>query len=84
MLRKAGYIPRIHGLRELLGHIGTALGISEAYELARELRDILRRMDEAYYSARYLPTGFERWEAEKFVKVAERILEFCERAGEAS
>ena len=84
LLRGAGYTPRIHGLRELLGHVATAMELPEAASISRELRDILRRMDDAYFSARYFPTEFEKWEAEKFVQTAQRILDFCERAGQTS
>ena len=96
-LRMVGYVPRTHDVRELLGDLVSALKALGRGELAshiatfsRDNRDVLRRLDEAYTGARYLPHEFDEEDARACVEVAEMLINmlneieddaFAERGG---
>ena len=80
-LRMVGYVPRTHSIRELLGDLVSALKVLGREELAsriaafsRDNRNVLRRLDEAYTGARYLPHEFDEEDARACVEVAEVLI----------
>ncbi|RLI14052.1 DNA-binding protein [Candidatus Bathyarchaeota archaeon] len=91
LLRLAGYVPRTHGLRELLGELRQSLASFGRADLAarvesftRENRDGLRRLDEAYVAGRYLAYEFEADEAREAIELAEEVLSLIEEVMEAA
>jgi len=90
ILRVAGFVPRSHSVRELLGLLSKfldALGrgdLSEAVRrVAAECRDALKTLDEAYVASRYLPKTYEREDAERAISALDpvlRVLEDVERS----
>jgi len=72
-------VPRSHNLRRLLHIVGELLGLAgEVEEFIRRNRFSLHVLEDAYYSARYLPKEFAREDAEELVAFAEEVIEFVE------
>ena len=85
LLRLTGHMPRIHGLRELLGAMSRHLSglgredlAGRVSAFAREHRAGLSRLEEAYVAGRYLAREFEREEAEECVRLARELLALVE------
>ena len=82
LLRLTGHMPRVHGLRELLGAVSKHLSGLGREDLAgrvsaftREHRLGLSRLEEAYVAGRYLAREFER---EECVRLARELLSLVE------
>lgn len=75
MLDEVGEIPRVHGVRELLGMLaGSTPERGRAIRsFSRRNREELRLLDDAYISARYLPTAYTKEEAAALVRLARQI-----------
>ena len=77
ILEVIGEIPRVHSLREMLGVL--AASVPEAEELIsgfiRNNRDKLRALEDAYISSRYLPSTYQREDAEELVETARKIFQ---------
>jgi len=79
ILEHAGAAPRTRSLREMLRTVGEMLGFaSEVKEFIRRNRSGLHVLEDAYYSARYLPKEFTREDAEGLVALAEEVIGFVE------
>ncbi len=79
ILERADLAPRTHNLRKLLRIVGELLGCSsEVEEFIRRNRYLLHTLEDAYFSARYLPKEFSREDAEELVEFAREAIEFVE------
>ena len=86
LLRILGFIPRVHGIRELLGSLSKALeGLGKA-ELSLDIsrfvegnREDLRSLEEAYTSSRYIARVYEREDALRSLKVVEKLFKLIEK-----
>ncbi len=81
ILRILGYTPRTHRVRELLAVLAGALSSLNKSSLAsrikgfvEENRETLRFIEEAYTGSRYLYKVYEREDAEKSLRVVEKLL----------
>jgi len=86
ILRAAGFMPRLHSVRELLGLLSKLLDSMNRSDLSQllrriseEYRDALRVLDEAYTASRYLPKTYEREDAEKAIRAVDAVLEALNR-----
>jgi len=71
--------PRSHNLRRLLYIVGELLGFSsEVSEFIKRNRYKFHTLEDAYYSARYLPKEFSKEDAEELVSFAEAVIKFVE------
>jgi len=85
LLRILGFIPRGHGLRELLGVLSKSLEKLGKLEYSREVsrftedfRDDLWLLEDAYISARYLVKIYEREDAVRSISVIEKLFKLLE------
>lgn len=70
-------MPRTHNLRMLLNSVGELLGAGEDFrEFIKRNRYKLHTLEDAYYSARYLPKVFSKDDAEELVEFAGEVIEF--------
>ena len=77
LLEYAGVAPRTHNLRMLLHAVGELLGFaSEAREFVRRNKYKLHTLEDAYFSARYLPKEFSREDAEELIAFAKEVIRF--------
>ncbi len=68
-----------HNLRKLLNAVGEMLGFAkEVGEFIRRNKYRFHTLEDAYYSARYLPKEFTREDAEELVKFVEEVINFVE------
>jgi len=71
--------PRSHNLRRLLYIVGELLGFTnEVSEFIKRNRYKFHTLEDAYYSARYLPKEFSKEDAEELVSFAEEVIKFVE------
>jgi len=85
LLRLLDFIPREHGVRELLGVIIKyleSLGKRELSSMVSEYaslwRDSLRILEDAYIGARYLAKTYERVDVEKALRAVEELFRVIE------
>ncbi len=86
ILKLFGEVPRIHGVRELLGYLARKL-VEHGYEWAsssisdfvKENRAILSVLEDAYVDARYGATSFSKEEAERAIGVVAKLMEVLEK-----
>jgi HEPN domain-containing protein len=72
-------VPRIHNIRELLGLVGSLLGIkNHINEFVRENRLKLIALEDAYYNARHLPKEYDKETAEDLIRFAREVIDFVE------
>lgn len=78
-----GEVPRTHSVRELLGIVAESSPELRAKvrAFARSNRERLRLLDDAYISARYLPSRYGREDAEALVGTGKEIERLLRRAG---
>lgn len=77
LLDLLGEIPKVHRVRELLSLISESVpeARDEVSSFVRERRVLLRMLDEAYITARYLTMRYERDEAASLLDLAGEIME---------
>jgi HEPN domain-containing protein len=85
LLRMLGFIPRGHGVRELLGVLSRMLREIGRMELSLRVssfieghRDTLLLIEEAYIASRYLAKTYEREDAEKAIEAAGELIKLLE------
>lgn len=85
LLRLLGFTPRGHGIREMLGLLSKVLEKLGRAELAQRVagfgearRGLLRLLEEAYTSSRYLPRSYSSEEAAEALGVVEELLKLIE------
>ena len=85
LLRLLGFTPRGHGIREMLDLLFKVLEKLGRAELAQRVagfgearRDLLRLLEEAYTSSRYLPRSYSSEEAAEALGVVEELLKLVE------
>jgi len=79
ILEYADIVPRSHNLRKLLYIVGKLLDLSnEVEEFIERNKYKFHVLEDAYYSARYLPKEFTREDAEELIAFAEEVIEFVE------
>ncbi len=85
LLRMLGFIPRGHGVRELLGVFSRTLRELGKMELSLRVssfterrRDVLRLIEEAYVVSRYLAKTYEREDAEKAIEATVELIKLIE------
>jgi len=79
VLEYSGETPRSRSLMGMLRTVGELLGFAgEVEEFIRRNRSGLHVLEDAYYSARYLPREFEREDAEGLVALAEEVIGLVE------
>ncbi len=75
LLESVGEVPRSHSVRELLGIIADSspekAGKVKAF--LKENRDGLKILDDAYISARYLPSSYSGEDAELLIRLTKDI-----------
>jgi len=82
LLHLAGYHPRIHGIRLLLGELRRISGKETGdriEEFIREHRSLLSELEDAYLIARYAPKQYDREDSEALITIAEKTLSLIER-----
>ena len=76
----AGEYPKTHSLKRLIKEIGKFLKKEqEVRTFIEENIDRLSNLENAYITARYIPTEFERREVENMLEVAKKIMEFVDQ-----
>ncbi|MEM3372348.1 MAG: HEPN domain-containing protein [Candidatus Korarchaeum sp.] len=85
ILRLFGELPRIHGVRELLGYLATRLheaGYTEKASLLREFihenRYALSVLEDAYIGARYGPRSFGEDDAKISIGTVSKLVKLLE------
>jgi len=85
LLRILGFIPRGHGVRELLSTLSKTLEELDKIELSQRVssfteryRDVIRLIEDAYTGSRYLAKTYEREDAEKAIDVTKKLIELIE------
>ena len=87
ILRVFGEMPRIHGVRELLGYLARRLYEEEEYkgyaailkEFTRENRYSLSVLEDAYIDARYTTRGFSKREVKDSLTTVYKLIELLRR-----
>jgi len=86
LLRLLGYIPKGHRVRELLMMLSKTLESLGREDIAREIsdlislyRDDLRLLEEAYTGSRYLSRIYDKDDAEKAIKIVDKIFSLVEK-----
>jgi len=81
-----GHIPRIHGVRDLLGIADKSLDAMGRGDLAAELkefaernREALRLLEEAYTATRYSPRTYDEAEASRALSTIEEALKILDK-----
>jgi len=75
----AGEYPKTYSLKRLLKEIGKISGReSEVLKFLEENIDRIANLENAYITARYIPTEFERKEVENMLEVAKKIKELVD------
>ncbi len=86
LLRLAGYYPRTHSVRLLLGELARLVGRElrrRIEEFVRENRSLLSELEDAYLIARYAPKQYTREDSEALLGIAERAIRLVEEVEEA-
>jgi len=85
LLRILGFVPRGHGVRELLGMLSKTLEELGKLELSRQVsafaeiyRDGLRLLEDAYVGSRYLAKTYEREDAARSIEVVRSLIKLVE------
>ena len=81
ILELVGEVPRLHRVRELLYLLGRSVPEMEKpiTKFIEENREVLRALDDAYITSRYMPSTYTREDAEALVRLAEDLIEFMGR-----
>jgi len=79
-LKKLGYIPRTHSIRELMGALAKQLNAQGLSEYVNTRRLELTVLEDAYISSRYFVKEFTREDAEECIRVAREVTEIVQRA----
>jgi len=77
-LKKLGYIPRIHSIRELLGTLAKQLNVQKLSEYVETHRPELIVLEDAYISSRYFVKEFTEDEAEECVRIAREVVKLAQ------
>jgi len=76
----AGEYPKTHSLKRLIKEISKFLKKEQEVRIFMEENiDRISNLENAYITARYIPTEFERKEVENMLEVARKIMEFVDR-----
>jgi len=78
-LKKLGYIPRTHGIRELVGNLGKQLNLQELSEYMKAHRLELTALEDAYISSRYFVKEFTKDDAEECIRIAREVVQLVQR-----
>ncbi|MEM2179167.1 MAG: HEPN domain-containing protein [Candidatus Methanomethylicaceae archaeon] len=81
ILELIGEVPRLHRVRELLYLLSKSVPEMEKpiTKFIEENREVLRTLDDAYITSRYMPSTYTCEDAEMLVKLAEDLIEFLSR-----
>ena len=89
-LRMFGHIPRAHSIRALLGTLagelakmGKEASSRKITDFSRINRDSLRRLEEAYTGARYLPREFDESDARECIETAVMLMRVLDEVEES-
>jgi len=78
-LKKLGYIPRTHSVRELIGILAKQLNARELDEYVKTHRLQLMALEDAYISSRYFVKEFTRDDAEDCIRIAMEVVGLVQR-----
>lgn len=81
LLESLGEVPRSHGVRELLGVVADSSpeASKEIAEFSKRNREGLKILDDAYISARYLPSVYSREDSTGLVKLSGDIAKLIRK-----
>ena len=75
----AGEYPKTHSIKRLIKELGKfAKKEQEVYNFLEDNIDRISNLENAYITARYLPTEFEKKEVENMIDVAKKIKNFVD------
>lgn len=72
-LKKLGYVPRTHSIRELIGTLAKQLNVRELSEYVKTHRLELMALEDAYISSRYFVREFTKDDAEECIRIAKEV-----------
>jgi HEPN domain-containing protein len=74
-LKKLGYIPCTHSIRELMGALAKQLNAQELSKYVKSHRLELTALEDAYISSRYFVKEFAEEDAEDCIRIAKEVAE---------
>ncbi|BAB66176.1 HEPN domain-containing protein [Sulfurisphaera tokodaii] len=74
MLRNLGFIPRIHGIRDLLSIIYKYTRDKKIMEFISENRDLLKELEEGYTETRYGSIDYTEEDAKECLNIMEKLF----------
>jgi len=77
-LKKLGYIPRTHSIRELIGALAKQLNAEELNEYVKAHRLELTALEDVYISSRYFVKEFAKGDAEDCIRVAKEVADLVQ------
>jgi HEPN domain-containing protein len=77
-LKKLGYVPRIHSLRELIGNLAKQVNAQNLSEYVKTHRLELMALEDAYISSRYFVKEFTKDDAEECIRIAKEMAELVQ------
>ncbi|MFQ6076555.1 MAG: HEPN domain-containing protein [Candidatus Bathyarchaeia archaeon] len=78
-LKRIGYIPRTHSIREIMGVLAKQLNVQQLSEYVKTHRLELMALEDAYVSSRYFVKEFTRDDAEECIRIAREVTELVQR-----
>lgn len=78
-VKKLGYMPRTHSIRELMGNLAKQLNEEDLNEYVKTHRLELTALEDAYISSRYFVKEFAREDAEDCIRIAKEVSELVQR-----
>lgn len=79
ILKKLGYIPRMHSIRELIGTLAKQLSEKKLSDYVKSHRLELTALEDAYISSRYFIKEFTKDDAEDCIRIAKDVMELVQR-----
>ena len=77
-LKKLGYIPRTHSIRELMGALAKQLNLQSLSEYVKTHRLELTALEDAYIGSRYFVKEFTEEDAEDCIHIAKEVVELVQ------
>ncbi len=75
-----GEYPKTHSIKRLMKELGKSLKKEvEVIKFLEENIDRISNLENAYITARYIPTEFEGKEAENIIEIAKKIRSFVDK-----
>lgn len=80
LLKKVGEFPKTHSIRDLLIELGKVTNKrNEIEKFLKSNISVIKNLENAYITSRYIPIEFEKWEVEEMLKFARNFRKFVDK-----